>query len=275
MRRLRYSVPYIAGKNLPKDSDPAPRGAGQSCGTGRPNWPNFNPPAPCGAGRIPDSNRGPSRDFNPPAPCGAGPPSGGASWHFLRFQSTRPLRGGTGLLQDIPPDHVISIHPPLAGRDGREKAAGTGETISIHPPLAGRDVRVIAGFRAISISIHPPRAVIDDARNISIHPPLAGRDCDPGAAHGDNDDFNPPAPCGAGLSRSTRPRRLEHFNPPAPCGAGLLGSAAGEILEEFQSTRPLRGGTVLSPRYVYLMAISIHPPLAGRDQSLNGRHMTY
>ena len=146
------------------------------------------------------------------------------------FQSTRPLRGGTA---------------GAAGRGGRRG-------ISIHPPLAGRDNEKRGGETALDISIHPP---------------LAGRDCDPGAAHGDNDDFNPPAPCGAGLSRSTRPRRLEHFNPPAPCGAGLLGSAAGEILEEFQSTRPLRGGTVLSPRYVYLMAISIHPPLAGRDCS--------
>ena len=33
----------------------------------------------------------------------------------------------------------------------------------------------------------------------------------------------------------------------------------------FQSTRPLRGGTVLEQGYVDSAAISIHPPLAGRD----------
>ena len=33
-------------------------------------------------------------------------------------------------------------------------------------------------------------------------------------------DFNPPAPCGAGHSRSDTTRGIENFNPPAPCGAG-------------------------------------------------------
>ena len=33
------------------------------------------------------------------------------------FQSTRPLRGGTACVQRLSPRRVISIHPPLAGRD--------------------------------------------------------------------------------------------------------------------------------------------------------------
>ena len=95
MRRLRYSVPYIAGKNLPKDSDPAPRGAG----------PFSRASARCG------------RHFNPPAPCGAGLPVGILLSISDSFQSTRPLRGGTVELNRRRKTKVISIHPPLAGRD--------------------------------------------------------------------------------------------------------------------------------------------------------------
>ena len=199
MRRLRYSVPYIAGKKLPKDSDPAPRGAGQSCGTGRPNWPNFNPPAPCGAGPSAMAAGRRSANFNPPA--------GDRSWEQLAgFQSTRPLRGGTVSAAGSLTPEAISIHPPLAGRDDRPDLTGRAIVISIHPPLAGRDrgrlrscahgtifqsTRPLRGgtwidsFRFVNrrISIHPPLAGRDDRPDltgraivISIHPPLAGRD---------------------------------------------------------------------------------------------------
>ena len=184
MRRLRYSVPYIAGKNLPKDSDPAPRGAGQSCGTGRPNWPNFNPPAPCGAGRGRPFAVPTGGNFNPPAPCGA---------------------GHSGMDAQI--TMLISIHPPLAGRD-----------LAVHVNL----------FDQL----------------ISIHPPLAGRDYAP----------------------TVRGTRNRYFNPPAPCGAGLPISSAQLTTMKFQSTRPLRGGTTAHLPAAYAGPISIHPPLAGRDQ---------
>ena len=120
MRRLRYSVPYIAGKNLPKDSDPAPCGAGPRqpdslpprndfnplapCGAGplgsgaAQTEQNFNPPAPCGAGQERGGRRGERRDFNPPAPCGAGPVPLSSYTPPLLFQSTRPLRGGPAIL---------------------------------------------------------------------------------------------------------------------------------------------------------------------------------
>ena len=57
---------------------------------------------------------------------------------------------------------VISIHAPLAGRDGlmRHKD-GKSLYISIHAPLAGRD---------------SPAALVSDYMIISIHAPLAGRD---------------------------------------------------------------------------------------------------
>ena len=38
-------------------------------------------------------------------------------WVVEAFQSTRPLRGGTACVQRLSPRRVISIHPPLAGRD--------------------------------------------------------------------------------------------------------------------------------------------------------------
>ena len=179
MRRLRYSVPYIAGKNLPKDSDPAPRGAGQSCGTGRPNWPNFNPPAPCGAG-LQETVRMLTR---------------------LTFQSTRPLRGGTLFcLADLRLGK-ISIRPPLAGRDRIDGRDAHDRHISIHPPLAGRDG---ASYGS------PWRG------RISIHPPLAGRDLWARLQSPLETDFNPPAPCGAGLrgGRAGAPRGKISIHPP-------------------------------------------------------------
>ena len=80
---------------------------------------DFNPPAPCGAGRAsyprttgklqisihpPRAGRDasdtprnrPLRYFNPPAPCGAGRFLRVLAADLILFQSTRPVRGGTG-----------------------------------------------------------------------------------------------------------------------------------------------------------------------------------
>ena len=281
---------------------------------------------------------------------------------FALFQSTRPLRGGT---RDVPAQGricVISIHPPLAGRDkygdididltlisihpplaGRDRGSSgrsRRRAISIHPPLAGRDRNKTLILLSFCISIHPPLAGRDPAKRafcagsaISIHPPLAGRDRHVFSDNRARDDFNPPAPCGAGpalavtslvlgvfqstrplrggtlsprrrmsswLFQSTRPLRggtIEHppgntcrgisihpplagrdslwlafifcvlyFNPPAPCGAGLQKGPKWPEMVVFQSTRPLRGGTGKEFITCSLTRISIHPPLAGRDQ---------
>ena len=79
----------------------------------------------------------------------------------------------------------ISIHPPLAGRDGLVLRFWRAIDISIHPPLAGRDKAQDDQSPEAQISIHPPLAGRDGlpqresmARGISIHPPLAGRDSD-------------------------------------------------------------------------------------------------
>ena len=95
MRRLRYSVPYIAGKSLPKDSDPAPRGAGPLI------------PRP-----VLDTVT-----FQSTRPVRGGPrPKRRTPW-LSEFQSTRPLRGGTQVPVMVKKQGQISIHPPLAGRD--------------------------------------------------------------------------------------------------------------------------------------------------------------
>ena len=59
-----------------------------------------------------------------------------------------------------------------------------------------------------------------------------------------------------------------YFNPPAPCGAGPRLLVSSMPILPFQSTRPLRGGTTTKEMRQRAEAISIHPPLAGRDVDL-------
>ena len=124
----------------------------------------------------------------------------------------------------------ISIHAPLAGRDAQRPPTRSGSQISIHAPLAGRD--------------YPPIRLLRP-RRISIHAPLAGRDC-----------FHRPwFPC------------CLYFNPRAPCGARPGPMPAMAEKSKFQSTRPLRGATATHLLFcLYGTRISIHAPLAGRDQ---------
>ena len=84
----------------------------------------------------------------------------------IRFQSTRPVRGGTMVKPSLPSGRIISIHPPRAGRDLAALILPVNSDISIHPPRAGRD------FDNLEL-----REITDE---ISIHPPRAGRDhiCD-------------------------------------------------------------------------------------------------
>ena len=135
---------------------------------------------------------------------GTGPPTGvhGAGG----FQSTRPLRGGTSHFVTLTLDAAFQSTRPLRGGTIWRGGEAVTQDISIHPPLAGRDSGLFAGQRA---------------SNISIHPPLAGRDS------GD----------------ATFTTRSGYFNPPAPCGAGLFFENLKIGIVSFQSTRPLRGGT--------------------------------
>ena len=101
----------------------------------------------------------------------------------LGFQSTRPMRGGTLIKHFYHGFHIISIHPPHAGRDPEMRVCKRCGMISIHPPHAGRDRTDELDLASMGISIHPPRAGRDQLQTpvlrykpISIHPPRAGRD---------------------------------------------------------------------------------------------------
>ena len=168
------------------------------------------------------------------------------------FQSTRPLRGATFDGDALHVWMCISIHAPLAGRDThrRSPAAGDGHFNPRAPCGARRyvqRVRVKLGL----ISIHAPLAGRDvrggcslNWEFISIHAPLAGRDKERFITAG------PPE------FQSTRPLRGA-TNPNTQDSTRI----------EFQSTRPLRGATSLSALCPPPPGISIHAPLAGRDAS--------
>ena len=58
-----------------------------------------------------------------------------------RFQSTHPVRGGTGIFALTASDVTgISIHPPREGWDEFFKTYCSDKRISIHPPREGWDL---------------------------------------------------------------------------------------------------------------------------------------
>ena len=189
------------------------------------------------------------------------------------FQSTRPLRGGTSVFEGHAQSGAFHSTRPLRGGTRVGVALVLAVGISIHPPLAGWD-----------------RAGVGRAplRLISIHPPLAGRDFRVSQLIIGEGNFNPPAPCGAGLCsasltcglerfQSARPLRggtestgetltTDTFQSTRPLRGGTTGTLYAQFAREFQSTRPLRGGTAECIDSSCGCGISIHPPLAGRDE---------
>ena len=105
---------------------------------------DFNPLAPRGArpGMMLADNTN-RKDFNPLAPRGARRPRNGIWRRWKSFQSTRPSRGETLPYQGRQFSLEISIHSPLAGRDGErcDRAAGHGH----FNPLAPRGARRSCG----------------------------------------------------------------------------------------------------------------------------------
>ena len=215
-------------------------------------------------------------NFNPRAPCGA------RRYRLCKF---------IVLI-------AISIHAPLAGRDdssapdpsaagyfnprapcGARRAAVKHQRhradISIHAPLAGRDranlreADLCGAFQSTRPLRGATAAAWSDAHpdEISIHAPLAGRDVDAFVMFSKiTTYFNPRAPCGARLHGAAYIQQHGHFNPRAPCGARRRDRLTVIFRTKFQSTRPLRGATLsFFPCMAFFTVISIHAPLAGRD----------
>ena len=188
---------------------PAPCGAGRSATMSAKSERHFNPPAPCGAGRNVRMDNNSRWDFNPPAPCGAGRRRYRDLFCERNFNPPAPCGAGR-LVHDY--EHILLM-------------------ISIHPPLAGRD---IACAQATSPCV------------ISIHPPLAGRDFMWRWSRHDLFYFNPPAPCGAGPVRSKYTQEGDEFQSTRPLRGGTSLPSLHTTVSLFQSTRPLRGGTLKS-----------------------------
>ena len=173
-------------------------------------------------------------NFNPLAPRGARLAAFCACSAGRTFQSTRPSRGETAPTAGVPATICISIHSPLAGRDGQAIDDTKCEVvISIHSPLAGRDLH---------------ETFLKSHEEISIHSPLAGRDQRKRRIWLQKSGF-----------QSTRPSRGEtdvryraivmpvNFNPLAPRGARHDGDMVIRADGRFQSTRPSRGETLRVP----------------------------
>ena len=167
----------------------------------------------------------------------------------------------------------ISIHPPLAGRD-TSLFVGFAFCSDFNPPApcgAGPLIRYWAQMEMQFQSTRPLRggtltyAPSGERAAISIHPPLAGRDRRASTPSARKRNFNPPAPCGAGRAISGTGCSSRHFNPPAPCGAGLLAAAMLPSGITISIHPPLAGRDQRIRPLLLALAISIHPPLAGRD----------
>ena len=116
----------LAGRDGPTISPPPPLN-------------DFNPLAPRGARPHDVHLYSGARDFNPLAPRGARRAAAQATCIGGSFQSTRPSRGETVGSHIVTPAQRISIHSPLAGRDGVRFSAGCPP--SDFNPLAPRGAR--------------------------------------------------------------------------------------------------------------------------------------
>ena len=168
------------------------------------------------------------------------------------FQSTRPVRGGTGVFPPVVTDGRNNFNPPAPCGAGPEPPGKSQKSLYFNPPApcgAGRVVRICGSIRCLFQSTRPVRGGtagsinVRQLKSISIHPPRAGRDQNNAGYARKRGNFNPPAPCGAGHNGIVLVHQQNDFNPPAPCGAGRANARAAYGGVVFQSTRPVRGGT--------------------------------
>ena len=217
--------------------------------------------------------------FQSTRPCGAGLPLRQQPWGILRFQSTRPLRGGTCGVRGAGwlPGH---FNPPAPCGAGPRTTAYQITQIYFNPPApCGAGPERWPWCRRCRDFNPPAPCGAGPSRPLCSHPasqfqstrPLRGGTAHCACQRFAVTDFNPPALDMGAAGRS-------NFNPPAPCGAGqffwgLLGTAlqfqsTRPVLlsmthATFQSTRPLRGGTSTSVYLAYKAEFQSTRPLRG------------
>ena len=186
-----------------------------------------------GATGGPPQGRGKTRHFNPRTPRGVRldkrhlepPPE-------LEFQSTRPMRGATSEVGELPiRKEYFNPRAPCGARLSDRGRSPGSSNFNPRAPCGARPV--------VTLSMSCPS-------RISIHAPHAGRDVKKIVEPLHQIHFNPRAPCGARLGFMPCQYRNQYFNPRAPCGARL--SVLDALLRKriFQSTRPMRGATHIS-----------------------------
>ena len=192
----------------------------------------------------------------------------------VEFQSTRPLRGATRI-SETPPLTTAYFNPraPCGARLKSRQMTDCIVVISIHAPLAGRDGELfgILGKLFTFQSTRPLRgATVSGYTKAQVLKfqstrPLRGATREHGGAVGGGQYFNPRAPCGARRACSWSWPRYANFNPRAPCGARRGGSSAQPRHLLISIHAPLAGRDRRYPRDSCSISISIHAPLAGRD----------
>ena len=152
--------------------------------------------------------------------------------------------------------HLISIHPPRVGRDGRLSMGCTKHDLfqSTLPVWGGTCTRCYKN--RVSPDFNPPSPCGEGPPNqdldvpffvISIHPPRVGRDRN----------------CWGACTTS------RNFNPPSPCGEGLAHNSNFDAKFVISIHPPRVGRDRVAWSRKYKESISIHPPRVGRDALLS------
>ena len=227
--RLSLSLQELA--ELPFQSTRPVRGATSAMDKRIAHLNDFNPRAPCGARLRGLDEFSLSLQISIHAPrAGRDGEVHTAPVTYKAFQSTRPVRGATGMAADISVSGQFQSTRPVRG--ATLTFAKTLLTTTDFNPRAPCGARLLFWERG------------SEPLDISIHAPRAGRDEGDYGGPADYNYFNPRAPCGARhihvpvlVGKCT----ISIHAPRAGRDKGL--SAQVKELKEFQSTRPVRGAT--------------------------------
>ena len=191
--------------------------------------------------------------FNPPIPCGMGHRD--CWWYDKKgtvFQSTHPVWDGTCPHNVVRRLTIISIHPSRVGWDFLLRSFNHPLLISIHPSRVGWDL-VAVECKPHKAHFNPPipcgmgrnlQRCDTFTKNISIHPSRVGWDGETMRNFAKRGVFQSTHPVWDGTRRWTkRATCSSYFNPPIPCGMGLSCASHGMTSWIFQSTHPVWDGT--------------------------------